>query len=115
MRALVGLGVGALLLGSASLAAGVAAGWRLGALSATPVTAAAPATSAAPTAPAATPMPGTPPSETPSTGTPAPARSFATLQAEVDSLLGTAGASGGVSLVELAGADPRSWSDSGDQ
>jgi len=115
MRALVGLGVGALLLGSASLAAGVVAGGRLAVLGADPVTAAAPAASAAPATPGATLVPFAPPAGTPSAATPAPARPFATLQAEVDDLLAAAGASGGVSLVELAGASPRSWADNGDQ
>jgi beta-lactamase class A len=40
---------------------------------------------------------------------------FERLQARIDELLGEAGASGGVTLVELGGADPQAWSLNGDQ
>jgi beta-lactamase class A len=41
--------------------------------------------------------------------------SFGSLQSQVDSLLQEAGGTGAVSLIELGGPDPRSWSLDGDQ
>jgi beta-lactamase class A len=66
--------------------------------------------------PSATPSPSPTPTPTPTpvpTPTPAP-RSFSGLQSEVESLLQNAGAQGGISLIELAGSSPQSWSLSGD-
>ncbi|MBO0683940.1 MAG: serine hydrolase [Candidatus Dormibacteraeota bacterium] len=44
-----------------------------------------------------------------------PHPSFAGLGAEVDQLLQEAGGAGGITLIELGGRDPRSWSLNGDQ
>jgi beta-lactamase class A len=65
--------------------------------------------------PSATPSPFPTPAPTPvPTPTPTP-RSFSGLQSEVESLIQNAGAQGGVSLIELAGSSPQSWSLSGDE
>jgi beta-lactamase class A len=113
VKALLTLGVAALLLGSLSLAVGVVAGQRLAAAAGTDeaqIAEAAPAATQPPTpAPAtAAPMP-----------TPTPVRgaslSFAGLQAQVGRVLAADGASGGVSLVQLAGARQWAWSLNGDQ
>ncbi len=52
------------------------------------------------------------------TVTPAPTpppRSFATLESEIGQLLQAVGATGGVSLIELGGGQPQSWSLNGDE
>jgi beta-lactamase class A len=105
-------GVACLVLGVATLFAGLALGANVHApLRATAAEPAPSATAMAepspPATPAATPAP---------TATPAPAptaRSFATLQTQVDGLLQSAGAEGGVTLVELGPG--QSWSLNGDQ
>jgi beta-lactamase class A len=109
----VAVGVLLLLVGAGSVGAGLTLGLStdvasLGQAVADP--AGVPTTEPSPTGPlppapilAATPAP-----------TPTP-RSAADLEAEVSSLLTQAGAEGGVSLVELAGGAPVSWSLDGDQ
>jgi len=101
--------------GAASLVAGLALGASVHAP--LPARAAGPEVRpsvAATRAPAESPVPVAAPVATPApTPTPTP-RSFDALQARVEGLLQAAGADGGVSLVELSGGSPQSWSLNGD-
>jgi beta-lactamase class A len=103
-------GVTCLALGVAALAGGLVLGANLHA----PMRASAaePAPSATPTvepSPPATPEPTPTPTPTPSPA----ARSFAALETQVDGLLQSAGAEGGVTLIELGPG--QAWSLNGDQ
>jgi beta-lactamase class A len=102
-----------IVAGAASLLGGLI----LGASVHAPLSAGAAAPEAGPTV-MASPVPVESPSPEPTaTATPAPTptpRSFAGLQSQVEDLLQAAGADGGVSLVELGGGAPQSWSVNGD-
>ena len=108
-------GVVCLVLGTASLLAGLALGIRIQAPASARAVAettprATPSLVAAP-APTPTPLPAAPePTPTP---TPTPL-SFAELQSEVQTLLQTDGVEGSVSLIELSG-DRATWSLNGDE
>jgi beta-lactamase class A len=100
------------VIGLASLGGGLLVGQRVGAPR--------PASAAAPRrgneVASAPPVATTPVVRASSPTPPAAAlRSTADLQAEVGELLTSNGAEGGVSLIELAGAQPETWSWSGDE
>ena len=109
VRSLGIAGLFCLVLGAATLLAGLLVGADL-----RPQVPARAAAAAAPSAsPTVEPIALATPTATP-TATPAPTpRSFAALQTQVDGLLQSAGANGGVTLVELGPGD--SWSLNGDQ
>ena len=110
MKLTVAAGLVLLALGTMSLGTGLA----LAHATAPASTGASGQAAPLPVAPAAaTPAPTAGPTPTPA---PAPTpRSPAALEAQVTQLLRQADASGGVSLVELAGAAPTSWSLNGDE
>jgi len=104
------LAIFCLVLGSASLLAGLALGWRVE--PASPATAAGKPSAEAP----APPLPrAEPASSSPPPATAPTPRPVAPLEAEVAHLLDGAGASGGVSLIEMGGNGSQSWSLNGDQ
>jgi len=111
VKAGAAFGVLCLVLGVASLVAGLALGARRDEPLATRAAAAEPTSSARATVvPTPTPIPTLVPTPTP-TATP---RSFDQLQSQVQALLQSAGAEGGVSLIEL-GAGGATWSLNGDE
>lgn len=106
-----------MVLGAAALLAGFALGARLEAPASKGVTAVEPTPTAAPTiAPPATVTPTPILEPAPATPQPTPTpRSFDELQSQVLALLRAAGVEAGVSLVEVGGAAPVSWSLNGDE